>query len=148
MGWLSLAFFLVGFALAYWLWLRPLLKSRPQFKDFYAATDSFWAALWGKFNTIKTKASAAFVMIASTLVGLHDFLLPIITGIDWTPVTANVPAWVWPIASFGIGALFLWLRHVTERTQDVQLTAVAAGATPEEAKVVAGIEPLTPLPPV
>lgn len=138
---LSFSFFVIGFGLSYWMWIRPELRKRPQFADFYARTDSMWKAFWSKLNTIKTKLSAKLLMIGGGLVTIHDFLAPLIPGIDWTPLTAEVPAWVWPIASFALGALFLWLRNLTAQTQDKVVEEVAAGATVQEAKVVAGVEP-------
>lgn len=141
LGFLSALFFAVGLGLSYWLWIRPLLRARPAFADFYARTDSWWAAFWLKLTTIKTRLTAMSLMIASGLVALHDFVAPIFLGIDWTPLTSEVPAWAWPIASFALGALFLWLRNLTAKTQEKQIEAIASGATVEEAKVVAGLEP-------
>ncbi len=139
LNFLSLIFFITGFALAYWFWIRPLLAGRPSVADFYNRTESWWRAIGLKLTTIKTKLSAILLMTASGLVSLHDFLIPVITGIDWTAVTSKVPAWVWPLVSFAVGALFLWLRTLTGRTQDRALDAIAAGATVAEAKVQAGI---------
>ncbi len=138
----SYGFFVLGLILSYFVWIAPLLRARPAFADFYRYTDSFWKAAWLKLNSVKTKLSAKLLMIASGLVAVHDFLAPLIPGIDWTPLTAKVPAWVWPLASFGIGALFLWLRVLTAKTQEKQLDAIAAGATPMQAKVEAGLTPL------
>lgn len=137
MALLSLLFFVVGIIAAYWFWLRPLFRSRPLFSTFYARADSFWAAVGMKINSLKTKLAAALAMIASVLLGLHDFIIPLTTGIDWTPVTSLVPAWVWPFVSFGFAALIWWFRSLTAQTQDIQIAAVAAGATPAEAVVVA-----------
>jgi hypothetical protein len=136
LGFLSFAFFVVGFALAYWFWIRPMLRARPQFADFYERTDSVWAAAKLKFDTIKTRLSAIVLMVSSALVSLHDFVMPVVTGIDWTPVTANTPPWVWPIASFAVGALFLWLRNITAKRQDEVVQMVAAGASPAQAAVM------------
>lgn len=139
LGFLSLLFFIVGFALAYWFWIRPLLAGRPSVSDFYNRSESWWRAIGMKLTTIRTKLTAIMLMIASALVSLHDFVMPVITGIDWTPVTSQVPGWVWPIVSFGAAALFLWLRNLTARTENIAMTAVAAGATVAQAKVAAGI---------
>lgn len=124
---LSVSFFIVGAALAYWFWLRPLLKARPLFSEFYARSDSFWSAIWMKFSTIKTKIASGFLMIASALVSLHDFLIPIATGIDWSPITGQVPPYVWPLVSFGLGAMYLWLRQVTATAAAQKIIAVDNG---------------------
>jgi hypothetical protein len=137
----SYSFFAVGLLFSYWVWIHPLLRARPAFADFYARTDSIWAAFWLKINSIKTKLSAVLLMIASGLVSLHDFVAPIMLGIDWSPITSDVPSWVWPIGSFALGALFLWLRNLTAKTQEKEIDAIVAGATPAEAKVEAGLIP-------
>jgi len=141
LGFLSFAFFLIGALLSYFIWIRPILRARPAFADFYARSESRWAAFVAKFNSIKTKLSATLLMIASGLVSLHDFIVPVVTGIDWTPLYEKVPAWIWPLISFALGALFLWLRTLTAKTQEKQLEAVAAGASVQESAVQAGLAP-------
>lgn len=136
LGWLSFIFFLVGFMLAYWFWVRPMLRERPQFKDFYDRTDSFWLSVKLKFTTLRTKLAAGMLMVASTLVELHDFVLPAATGIDWTPITSTVPPVVWPVVSFGAAALFFWLRNLTAKRQEQVVQAVAGGMAPEQAAVM------------
>ena len=92
-------------ARAYICWLRPILHSRPELRDFYAQTDSFWAALRLRFAGIKTLLMAALGMAASAIVALHDFLVPLATGVDWTPVRDLLPAWAWPIILFATSCL-------------------------------------------
>lgn len=133
---LSAGFFVLGFALAYFIWIKPLLRARPAFADFYARSDSFWKAAWAKFSTLKTKLAAIFLAVASALIELHDFLLPAVTGVDWTPVTTAVPPVVWPFVSFGIAALFYWLRTVTAKTQEQVVAAVERGMAPAEAAMM------------
>jgi hypothetical protein len=138
---LSFLFFFIGFILAYRLWLAPLLRSRPSFAEFYRLTDSFWKSVWLKVAFLKTKLTAALVMMASALLGVHDFLLPVATGIDWTPLWEKVPSWAWPCLSFAIGALFYWLRHVTAKEQDQVVAAVQAGVPPAQAVLLVATEP-------
>lgn len=137
----SVLFFALGLALTYWLFIRPLLRQRPAFAEFYARSDSFWLAAWAKFSTIKTKVAAIALGAGSVLIELHDFLLPATTGIDWTPVTEKVPAAAWPFVAFATAALFYWLRKVTARQQDQVVAAVAAGVPPAEAAVMIAGEP-------
>lgn len=124
---LSVLFFVVGSGLAYWFWIRPILKARPQFSEFYEKTESWWAALTMKLNTIKTKLVAAFGIIASIMVGLHDFIIPIVTGIEWTPITSKVPAAVWPFVSLSYLALISWLRTLTTAATAEKIVAVEHG---------------------
>jgi hypothetical protein len=134
---LSIGFFVVGVLLAYAFVLRPLLHSPPSLADYYARVDSFWAALWAKLSGIRTKLLAGLLMLASFLVGMHDFLLPIAMGVDWSPLSGALPPWAWPIIMFVMSALFYWLRKLTARTQDRQMAAVEAGASPAVATVIA-----------
>ena len=134
---LSVLFFGVGIILAYWFWIRPLLKDRPRFAEFYQRTDSFWTSVWMKLSTIKTRLASISLMIASALVSLHDVLIPLVTGIDWSPITATVPAWTWPVVSFGVGALFLWLRRVTAEAQEQKIVAIESGVITAEQAIKA-----------
>ena len=114
---LSLSLFTASGWIAYVLWLRPVLRQRPSLKYLYAHSDSFWAAVKSKFLFIKTQVAAALLKVASVLIAIHDFLVPVATGIDWTPATQKIPDWIWPFLLFGIGATLLWLRNATSREQ-------------------------------
>lgn len=43
---LILALTLPGLIVAYVLFLRPVLRALPAFKEFYAEADGFWAKVW------------------------------------------------------------------------------------------------------
>ena len=72
--------------------------------------------LWA-FAGIKTLLMAALGMAASAIVALHDFLVPLATGVDWTPVRDLLPAWAWPFILFAVFALISWFRRMTDRRQ-------------------------------
>jgi membrane protein implicated in regulation of membrane protease activity len=110
-------FFVIVIVLAYLYWIRPLLHSRPELKDVYARSDGLWSALRLRFAGIKTLLTAAIGMAASAIVALHDFLLPLATGVDWTPVRDLLPAWAWPFILFAMFALISAFRRMTERRQ-------------------------------
>jgi hypothetical protein len=58
--------------------------------EYYIRVDSFWAAaVAAKLSGIRTKLLAGLLMLASFLVGMHDFLLPIAMGVDWSPLTGE-----------------------------------------------------------
>lgn len=118
---------------AFFAWVRSLLHNRPSFAEFRARGISFWRAVWAKLAFIKTKIVAGLLMIGSAIVTAYDFLMPVITGTDWSPLTAKIPQWVQPLIWFGIGALFLWLRHITAKETNQVVAAVQAGNTPREA---------------
>ena len=77
--------------------------------------DSFWAAVRERFAGIKGKLAAAIGMAASAVVYLHDFLVPVATGIDWQPILSMLPDWAWPLILFGVFALIKWFRALTDR---------------------------------
>ena len=89
----QIVFFVVTTLVAYVYWLRPILRSRPQLKAFYAQTDSFWTALRLRFAGLKTQLLAGVSMAATGIVALHDFILTNAFGIDWTPVRDLLPPW-------------------------------------------------------
>lgn len=121
-------FLTVALFAAYWFLIRPLLKARPGFSDFYDKTESWWAALRMKLSSIKTKLLATSLIIANGFISLHDFLLPAMTGVDWTPLTQRVPSWALPLIAMVVGALFLWLRKITADAEAQKLVAVETGA--------------------
>lgn len=142
----SIAFFVVALWLTYLFLLRPILRSRPELKEFYGYTDSFWTAAWGKFAFIKSKLLAMLMMALSGIISLHDFLLPASVGIDWTPLTSKVPDWSWPIISFVVAALFYWFHQLKEREQAMVTTAVAAGTPVAETKMLLDLPAAVPPP--
>ena len=112
---LQFTFFAAAVVAAYFFWIRPILRSRPAFADFYATAESFWAALRERFAGIKGKLAAAVGMAASAVVYLNDFLVPVATGIDWQPILTMLPDWAWPLILFGLFALIKWFRALTDR---------------------------------
>lgn len=113
----QIVFFVVTTLVAYVYWLRPILRSRPQLKAFYAQTDNFWAALRLRFAGLKTQLLAGVSMAATGIVALHDFILTNAFGIDWTPVRDLLPAWAWPFILFADFWLISKFRQMTDRRQ-------------------------------
>ncbi len=112
---LQFIFFIAALVATYFFWIRPILKSRPAFAQFYAREESYWQAVRQRFAGIKGKLAAAFGMAASAVVYLHDFLLPVATGIDWQPILSILPDWTWPLILFGAFALIKWFRSLTDQ---------------------------------
>ena len=52
----------------YAFWIRPILQSRPAFRDLYDKEENFFAALREKLKGIKQKLSSAIVIMASAAV--------------------------------------------------------------------------------
>lgn len=109
--WMQIGFFLLGLVLAYFLIVRPVLRSHHFFNAYYVREEGFLTAI----KAFRTMMLAKLAMFGTFLLMVHDFLMPIATGggIDWTPVTAVIPTWAWPFMMFGMAAIFAWLRQVT-----------------------------------
>lgn len=111
------AFVSLGLAAAYWLLLRPILRQRPELAETFARLDALeagWLArMKARLEGWKTVILARIVWLAGALVGLHDFAMPMIAGQDWTPVTAQLPAWAVPLGLLAIGLLFAKLRKIS-----------------------------------
>src|SRR5689334_9928519 len=111
------------FFAVYWFWIRPILKSRPAFRDLYQREETFFAALREKFSGIKQKLSSAIVIIASVAVSGYDFFEPIVSGIDVSPIAAKVPSWAWPLVLIGITSLYQLFRNLADKRHQTELAA-------------------------
>jgi hypothetical protein len=110
----------------YWFWIRPVLKSRPAFRELYEREESFLAALREKLKGIKQKLSSAIVVAASAAVSGYDFFTPIISGVDVSSIAAQVPSWAWPLMLISVTALFQFLRNLSDKRHKAELGEVAA----------------------
>ena len=108
----------------YWFWIRPILKSRPAFADFYAREESVFAAMREKLKGIKQKLSSVIVIAASAAVSGYDFITPILSGVDVSSIAAQVPSWAWPIVLICITALFQFLRNLADSRHKEELAEV------------------------
>ena len=114
----------VATALAsYWFWIEPILKSRPAVRDIYAHDNTIFAALKEKLKGIKQKLSSVIVICASGAVTAYDFFNPIISGVDVTPLTAQLPSWAWPLVLISTTALFQFLRNLADARHKTELTS-------------------------
>ncbi|MEH2513962.1 TRAP-type C4-dicarboxylate transport system permease small subunit [Nitrobacteraceae bacterium AZCC 1564] len=99
--------------------VRPILKTQPAFSEAFKAEASFFDKVRAKVVGWRTRIAARLTMLAGLFVGLYDQALPIITGQDWTPLTAKVPAWALPVGMVGVGLLFAWLRKITDNPPQI-----------------------------
>ena len=81
----------------YAFWIRPILQSRPAFRELYDKEENFFAALREKLKGIKQKLSSAIVIAASAAVAGYDFFAPIVSGVDVSSFASHVPSWAWPL---------------------------------------------------
>lgn len=106
----------------YLIWVRPVLMTRPSFKEFYARQESLWGALQLKFRGLKQKITTALVTIAGVSVFFYDTLAPLIaqSGVDVPQLLPMVPPKLWPLIGIGITALMLYFRNLAERRRDAE----------------------------
>ena len=107
----------------YWFWIQPILKSRPAVHHIYATEQKFFAALKEKLKGIKQKLSSVVVISASGAVTAYDFFNPIISGVDVTPLTAQLPSWAWPLVLISTTALFQFLRHLADMRHKAEINS-------------------------
>ena len=123
---LSLILMTATIVAVYWFWIRPILKSRPAFAEFYEREESAFAALREKLKGIKQKLSSVIVIAASAAVSGYDFLSPIVGGVDVSSIAAQVPSWAWPLILITMTALFQFLRNLADRRHKDELAAAWA----------------------
>ena len=104
----------------YWLWVRPILKTRPGFIELYAREESIVTALAKKFAGIKQKLSSVAIIAASAAVSSYDFLAPIVGGVDVTSIAASIPSWAWPLILISVTAIFQFLRGLADKRHEAE----------------------------
>jgi hypothetical protein len=109
----------LALALVYVLIVRPILQQQPLLSAAFKAEASLWDQVQAKLTGFRTKLAARLLAIAGILVGAYDKLLPLISGQDWTPLTAKLPSWLLPVGTVLIAWLFNWLREITENPPHV-----------------------------
>ena len=112
----------------YWFWIRPILKLRPELRELYRQEESFVVAVREKLKGIKQKLSSVFVIAASAAVSGYDFFAPIITGVDVSSLTAQVPSWAWPLLLISVTALFQFLRNLSDKRNAAPNETLGQGA--------------------
>lgn len=75
------------------------------------------------FAHSRTIFAARMVTLAGGLTAFHDAAMPYVTGADFTPISAKLPAWALPLILVGAGMLFDWLRHITTESLADKATA-------------------------
>ena len=114
----------------YAFWIRPILKSRPAFRELYQEEENFFAALRAKFAGIKQKLWSAIVIAASAIVSGYDFFAPIVSGVDVSSIAAHVPSWAWPLILIAVTAVMKYFRDLADRRHEIELGN--ASSAPQE----------------
>jgi hypothetical protein len=117
--------------------VRPLLKTQPVLSAAFKAEASFADKARAKIVGWRTRIASRLTILAGSFVWLYDQALPFITGQDWTPLTAKIPAWSFPIGLAALGLLFAYLRKISDNppqlitaTDDDGVKKVVAVVTP------------------
>jgi hypothetical protein len=105
----------------YTFWIRPILKTRPAFRELYQEEENIFAALRAKFAGIKQKLSSAVVIAASVIVSGYDFIAPIVSGVDVGLIAAQVPPWAWPLILIAVTAIMKYFRDLADRRHELEL---------------------------
>ena len=126
------------FVLIFFFIVLPILRKQPAMAAAFAAEATFGQKLQAKITGWKTYIAAWLTTIAGIIVGLYDQVLPLASGMDWTPITAKIPSWALPVGMVGIGLIFAWLRKATDNPPTLIVQKDDAG----DAKIVDVIPPI------
>lgn len=107
-------FAIAGMVAAYWVLIRPVLKSAPVFSEAFKLEATIQQKVSAVIVGWRTKLAARFFVLAGGLLGLYDLALPIIMGQDWSSITNQLPPWAMPVVLTAAGLVFGYLRKVTE----------------------------------
>jgi hypothetical protein len=111
----------------YVFWIRPILESRPAFRELYQKEERFFAAVREKLKGIKQKLSSAIVIAASAAISGYDFFAPIVSGVDVSSLAAQVPSWAWPLILIAITAIFQFFRNLADKRHESEVADAAVG---------------------
>ncbi len=115
----------------YAFWIRPMLQSRPAFREIYDREESVFAALREKLKGIKQKLSSVIVIVASAAVSGYDFFTPIVSGVDVSSLAGRVPSWAWPLILIAVTALFQFLRSLADKRHADELVGASTAGERE-----------------
>jgi hypothetical protein len=116
--------------------VRPLLKAQPALSDAFKAEASFVDKARAKLVGWRTRIAARLTVIVGLFVGFYDQALPFITGQDWTPLTAKVPAWALPVGMVGMGLMFAWLRKISDNPPQLVTQVVDPSGVPKVVDII------------
>ena len=58
----------------------------------------------------------------------HDFIAPIMSGVDVSSIAAKVPSLAWPLILISVTALFQFLRNLADKRHKAELAESPAPA--------------------
>ena len=105
-------------AAIYWFWIRPILRSRPEFKRLWDAEDNLFTALQAKFAGIKGKLTTAITSGAGIAVAVHDYVAPIAATVDTSPIATQVKPTTWLAIIIAVPLLLQFFRWLADRRRE------------------------------
>jgi hypothetical protein len=114
---LNIILTVVIFGSGYWFWVRPIIKTKPQFKSFYDDEATFFSALSAKLSGIKQKLAGAFIVIGGIYVEASNYVIPALTGVDTSVITKRIPDWVVPLIPIAAAILLNYFRSLADKRE-------------------------------
>lgn len=110
---------LAALAIFYAFWLRGWLKQHPAFRAYFDWAESIARKLWAKSRTV---LSARLYWIAGIVLGVHDFIAPILfsSGLEWQSFIPPEYQRFYPLVLIATGFLFEGLRRITRESLDAK----------------------------
>lgn len=135
LGWLLVILIILTAVATYAFWIRPVLKKRPDFAQYYAQEDNFWAAARLKLSGMKQWLTTVLTIAAGFVVTAYDAIISLAqqVGFQWgnvQTITSKVPQWAWPIIGMVLIGMVQWFREINNRK--VSTLLAEKGADPKE----------------
>lgn len=107
------------FAVAYFIFVRPVLRARPSLAEFWQEEDRFLEALRLKVAGLKAWLTTMLVIVAGVALELNDFIAPLAAqaGIDVHTLLPQIPASAWPFITIGLMLLLQYFRKIAGRRE-------------------------------
>jgi hypothetical protein len=137
----------------YWFLARPWLARQPALRDVYAFLSEHEAGFFAKARVsvsgLKREFFSRLVWLASVMIGIHDFALPLLGLIDIQPLIPEPYRQYYPVATAAIGMLFEYLTKISPTpvgTVNPDVIAGAADAPIAEVAAVTAPDPVVAAP--
>jgi hypothetical protein len=102
----------------YYFWLRPILKTRPEFSTIFAYERSKWGAISVKLAGIKQKLAGAIIVLAGIYVEAANYVVPALTGVDTSVITHRLPDWTVPLIPIAATILLNYFRSLADKREE------------------------------
>src|SRR5579872_6112038 len=89
--------FLIPTIAIHFIFIRPILRTRPQFSQFYSQEENFLKAIKVWLAGLKQRLTTWLIAIAGFGITMHDNIAPLIadSGVDVTKIVSFIPQDWW-----------------------------------------------------